>query len=138
MLSLSLVTPAKKLVTDVEVDEVFVPSVRGEIEILDGHAPLMSTLETGILRFKKTGETTVHSFAISWGYLEVSGNRVTVLAETAEASTEIDIARAQEAKTNAEKELGKADAEQRDFAKYQLKLERAITRIQVADKNTTH
>lgn len=136
MLSLSLVTPAKKLFTDLHVDQVFVPSYRGEINILEGHGPLMSTLSTGILRYKKPDDEKIYSFAISWGYLEISGDRVTVLAETAEAATEIDIARAQAAKDLAEKELSGINAEQKDFLKYQLKLERALTRLQVADKTS--
>lgn len=140
MLSLSLVTPAKKLFTDLEVEEVFVPSGRGELNILSNHAPLMATLASGVLRYRKAGESRLENFAISWGYFEVSENRVTILAETAEASSEIDLARAEQAKIAAEKALSKADTEQKDFRKYQLKLDRAIIRIQVAKdtSKTTH
>src|ERR1035437_5175254 len=105
MLKLSLVTPAKKLCTDLSVDEVFVPSHRGELNILEGHAPLVATLETGVLRYKVSGETQFNEFAISWGYLEISKDRVTVLDETAEAAKEIDVERARLAKTKAEQAL---------------------------------
>ena len=50
MFSLTLVTPEKKLLTDVEIEEIIVPAFRGELNILPGHAPLMSTLGIGLLR----------------------------------------------------------------------------------------
>jgi F-type H+-transporting ATPase subunit epsilon len=77
---------------------------------------------------------------ISWGYLEVSKDHVTVLAETAEAAEGIDIARAQLAQKKAEETLSKGDLEQHQFQKYQLKLERAMIRVQAAQKpnETTH
>lgn len=139
MISLSLVTPAKKLFTDLPVEEVFVPSSRGEINILDGHGPLMATLDTGILRYKKPGASKLEQFAISWGYLEISADRVTILAETAEAPHEIDVVRARLAKETAEKNLSlmqRPDAEQKDFEKYQLKLRRAMVRLLLADEST--
>lgn len=135
MLSLSLVSPAKKIFTDLEVEEVFIPSYRGELNILEGHGPLMATLETGVLKYRRPGETQLTPFAISWGYVEISNNRVTVLAETAEAAHEIDVARAQVAKEQAEQALLKPDAEQKDFLKFTLKLERSLVRLQVAQES---
>ncbi len=129
MLKLSLVTPSKKLLTDLVVEDLFVPAYRGELDILAGHAPLMSTLGTGVLRYKTQGSGSYEKVAISWGYLEVLHDRVTVLAETAETAGEIDLNRAREAKANAEKELLRADLEQHEFEKYQLKLNRSIVRI---------
>ncbi|MDZ4677311.1 MAG: F0F1 ATP synthase subunit epsilon [Oligoflexia bacterium] len=131
MLQLSLVTPSKKLLTDVEVESVFVPAHRGELNILEGHAPLMSTLETGILRYKLPNENKFNLVAISWGYLEVSKDRIAVLAETAETVEEIDVERARAALSKAEKALTSTDLEQGDFKKQQLKLQRAIIRTQL-------
>lgn len=142
MLKLSLVTPSKKLVTDLSVDEVFLPSYKGEINVLSGHGPLMSTLSTGVLKYRKSGEEKFEFFSISWGYLEISGDRVTVLAETAESALEIDLERAREAKAKAETALSRTDTEQKEFQKNLLKLERAMIRIQIAGKDeknqTTH
>lgn len=135
MLTLSLVTPAKKLFTDLQVEEVFVPSFKGELNILDGHGPLMATLSSGALRYRKPGEKEMEVFAISWGYLEISDNRVTVLAETAESATEIDIARAELAKQKAEQNLVRVDAQVEDFEKFQLKLDRALIRLEVAKQS---
>src|SRR5262245_37349157 len=97
MLKLNLVTPTKKLVTDLEVDEVFVPAYRGELNILPGHTALVTTLSTGILKYRAAGSSTVRPVAISWGYCEVFNEEVTVLAETAEMADEIDIQRAEDA-----------------------------------------
>jgi F-type H+-transporting ATPase subunit epsilon len=132
MLRLSLVTPSKKLLTDVEVESVFVPAYRGELNVLEGHAPLMSTLDTGILRYKLPSESKYTAVAISWGYLEVSKDRVTVLAETAETAEEIDLDRARTSKSKAEKALLSADLGQHDFQKQQLRLQRAVVRIGLA------
>jgi F-type H+-transporting ATPase subunit epsilon len=129
MLTLTLVTPGKKILTDAAIDEVFVPSFKGELNILEGHAPLMSTLETGVLRYKAKGTNQYETVVISWGYLEVLNDQVTVLAETAEQAGEIDIERAQAAKAKAEKILSQPDIEQNDLQKYNLKLQRSLVRI---------
>jgi len=140
MLKLSLVTPAKKILTDVAVSEVFIPTTTGEVNILEGHAPLMALLDVGVLRYKLSGQNQLEQVAISWGYLEVSKDQITVLAETAETAESIDLERAQEALKRAEKTLLGPDLEQEQFKKYQLKLERAMIRVQVAQKpnDTTH
>lgn len=140
MLTLSLVTPAKKILTDVEIGEVFVPTAQGELNILEGHASLMALLDVGVLRYKLAGKSTLEQVVISWGYLEVANNHVTVLAETAETVDMIDVGRAEEALKRAQKALLGADLEQHQFQKYQLKLERAMIRVQVGQKNneTSH
>jgi F-type H+-transporting ATPase subunit epsilon len=135
MLTLSLVTPSKKFLTDVEVEEIFVPAHRGELNILEGHAPLISMLDTGILKYRLKGETSHHAVALSWGYLEVSKDRVTVLAETAESPSSIDVERARSAKDKAEKALSGGDLEAEQFSKYQLKLQRAMLRLQLAQES---
>ncbi len=137
MFTLSLVTPAKKLLTDVGIEEVFVPTATGELNILVGHAPLMAVLDTGVLRYRLAGQTELKPVVISWGYLEISNDRVTVLAETAETPESIDITRAEEARKKAESALGSADLEQHQFQKYQLKLERAMIRVQVGKSTDT-
>ncbi len=139
MLTLSLVTPAKKILADVAIGEVFVPTVNGELNILEGHAPLMALLDVGVLRYKLQDQSDLEQVVISWGYLEVSKDHITVLAETAETVDMIDVGRAVEALKRAEKTLLGADLEQHQFQKYQAKLERAMVRVQVGQKsNDTH
>jgi F-type H+-transporting ATPase subunit epsilon len=89
MFKLYFATPDKKVVVDVELEDITLPAYKGELNILPGHAPLMTTLEAGILRYKlKNGESK--KMAISWGYCQVSAEGVTVLAETAVEADEID------------------------------------------------
>lgn len=132
MLRLNLVTPTKKLLTDLPIEEVFVPAFRGELNILTGHAALMTTLTTGVLRFRRSAESELEPVAISWGYLEVANDRVTVLAETAETAKEIDIERAREALKASEKALGSTDLNPEDVSRHQAKLQRAIIRLEIS------
>jgi len=67
MFKLNLVTPDKKIVTDQELDEVTLPAYAGELNILPGHAPLMTTLTAGALKYKLKGQES-EELAVSWGY----------------------------------------------------------------------
>ena len=138
MFQLTLVTPEKKLVAGEEIEEVFVPAYRGELNILPGHAPLMTTLSTGVLRYRLKGETTLHAVAISWGYAQVSPEGVNILAETAERSEEIDVKRVERSRSEAEQALAKPDIAPEDIEKYQNQLTRANVRSIVAGNNTSH
>lgn len=90
MFTLTVVTPEKKLLANQEIEEVFVPGFRGELNILPGHAPLMTTLRPGILRYRLKGESKIHAAAVSVGYAQVNPTGVNVLAETAERPDELD------------------------------------------------
>jgi len=92
-----------RLVFEGDVDMVIVPGTEGEMGILPNHAPLLSTLNYGILRVRSKGEE--EAFAIAGGVVEVQPEIVTVLADAAENVEEIDVARAEEAKTRAEEFL---------------------------------
>jgi len=137
VLKLNLVTPAKKLVTDLEIDEVFVPAYKGELNILPGHAALVTTLTTGILKYRTKGSGSLNHVAISWGYCEVFNEEVTVLAETAETADEIDTDRAQDALRRANQVLSGKDGMPEDIEKYQNKIDRSITRIEVAKSKSS-
>lgn len=137
MFTLNLVTPEKKLVAGAEIEEVFVPAYRGELNILPGHAPLMTTLSTGILRYRFKGESELHPVAISWGYCQVSPVGVNILAETAERPEEIDLARVNAARAKAAEKLALSDLNEEDLAKYQGKVERARIREEVASISKT-
>ena len=129
---LNIVTPSKRLVADGDLKEVFVPAHRGELNILPGHAPLVSTLTEGVLKYQLEGSSTLQAVAISWGYVEVTPNGVNILAETAESKTEIDLERAKQALKAAEDYLNKPDASPEDIEKYHRKRLRAEARIEVA------
>lgn len=105
MFVLNLVTPEKKLVTDLEIEEVLVPGFKGQLDILPGHAPLMTTLGSGVVKYRAKNETKYETVAVSWGYAEVHPEGVIVLAEVAEAAEEIDQARAAAGIKQAEEKL---------------------------------
>lgn len=138
MFLLNLVTPEKKLITDLEVDEVLVPAHRGQLGILPGHAPLMTTLSTGILKYRRKGASQLDTVVVSWGYCEVHPEGLVVLAETAESLEEIDQARAEEQLKQAKKMLLDPLLESDQIEMFQRKLERAQARLEALGLHTGH
>ena len=132
-LNLEVVTPRKLVVSD-EVDLCTVPGTEGVFGVMANHAPILSTLNIGQMHFNKDGNTV--KLAISGGFVEVSNNKMTVLAEAAEVSEEIDVERALRAKERAEKRIqeAKAGREDIDMARAMAAMARAMTRLKVAGK----
>ena len=130
-LILSIVTPEKQLVAE-EVDQVNAPGSEGDLGILYDHAPILTNLRSGQLSYEKDGETS--ALVVSGGYLVVSENRVTVLAETGEFLHEIDRERAERAHAEAEKLL-LTDLSEEEFVEAQKKLFRAIARLENLSNN---
>ena len=126
-LNLNVVTPEKQLVAE-EVDQVNAPGAEGDLGILFDHAPILTNLRPGQLSYEKDGETVV--MVVSGGFLEVSDNRVTVLAETSEFLSEIDRPRAEKSQTHAEELLSKPGLSEEEFIEAQKKLFRAIARLE--------
>jgi F-type H+-transporting ATPase subunit epsilon len=87
MLKLEIVTPEKRVV-NAEVDSVTVPTASGEAGIFPNHAPLISALKPGIITFSVKGAS--ERLVVSGGFIEVSGEKVAVLADSAETANEID------------------------------------------------
>ncbi len=137
MFVLNLVTPEKKITTDVEVEEVILPGERGQLTLLPGHAPLITTLGVGMVQYRLKGESQFTSAVVSWGYCEVNAHGVNVLAETAESIDEIDRDRAEAAVRKAQKMLTDPGLEANQVLKYQRKLKRALARIETLSQ-TSH
>ena len=114
-LQLDIVAPDKLLVRE-QVDQVQIPGKGGELGILPGHAPLITELTIGEIRYVQGGMS--HYLSVAWGFAEVLPNKVTILADTAERAEEINIARAQEAKARAEEALRQAGAGYSTMTKY--------------------
>ncbi|MBN2644522.1 MAG: F0F1 ATP synthase subunit epsilon [Desulfuromonadaceae bacterium] len=132
-LKLEMVTPYKKVLSE-EVDEIIAPGVVGELGLLPGHTPLLTTLKVGELTYRK-GSASFH-VAVNWGYVEVEEDAVTVLVETAEPADEIDLARAKAALGRAEEALKKLSTEDKEYRVMEAALERAMIRIQVAGRKS--
>jgi F-type H+-transporting ATPase subunit epsilon len=92
---LEIASPLRLLV-DEAVTEATIPGEQGMLGILPGHAPLLSELGTGELRYTLTNGQR-HFMAVHGGYLEISGNTARVAALNAEYANEIDVARAEAA-----------------------------------------
>jgi F-type H+-transporting ATPase subunit epsilon len=131
---LEIVTPEKHLFSG-DVDSVTVPANTGYLGILPGHAPLLAELGIGEIEYK-TGDQVEYLFC-SWGFLEVLPDRVVLLAQAAESGSDIDVKRAEEAKTRAEKMLESKSVDI-DFDRAQLALIRAITRLDAAKHRVSH
>jgi F-type H+-transporting ATPase subunit epsilon len=129
-LLLEIVTPDRRVVRE-EVDEVVCPGIEGEFGVLPGHTPFLTALKIGELSYRIGDQRKF--IAITWGYAEVDGDRVEILADMAETAEEIDLRRAEEAKAKAESRL-KGMPEEVEFEKAQVSLEKAVIRIQVAGK----
>ena len=105
MFKLNLLTPERKAVYDQEITEVTVPAHSGEMTILPGHSPMITTLGTGILKYKIKGVEKVHKAVLSWGYCEVVPGAVNVLAEFMQTPEEVVVADSQASMVAAEKKL---------------------------------
>jgi F-type H+-transporting ATPase subunit epsilon len=125
---LEIVTPEKQLFSG-PVDGITVPSTQGYLGILPGHAPLLAELGIGNISYKSGDQAEI--LACCWGFVEVLPERVVVLAQTAESASEIDVNRAEQAKSRAEKRLASKDPTT-DYARAQLALLRAISRLDAA------
>jgi F-type H+-transporting ATPase subunit epsilon len=130
-LDLTIVTPERAVVHE-EVDEVQIPGSSGYFGVLPGHAPLFSELKVGEVSYRQ-GERWSY-LVVAWGFVEVHSNQVRILAETAERAHEIDVERATRAKERAEQRIAKG-GEDIDYKRALIALERALIRIQVAERS---
>jgi F-type H+-transporting ATPase subunit epsilon len=131
-LLLEIVTP-EKLAFSGTIDEVTCPGSEGEFGVLRGHASLLSAIKFGELSYVKDGKRT--SYAVTTGYAEVTGSKVTVLVETAERADQIDVERARRAKEAAEQKLAKFAKEDPEYDRAKIALERAEVRLKIAGQH---
>ncbi len=126
-----VVTPDRKLLS-AEADVVVLPGVEGQFGVLYGHVPFLSALDIGEMYYRDGGKTEYLS--VSGGFAEVTGKKVTIVAEAAEMGREIDIERARRAMERAEKRLAAAKTENIDWARAEASLRRAMMRMKVAGR----
>ena len=132
-LHLEIVTPSRRVV-EVAVDEVRLPGVLGEMGVLPGHIPLLTSLVAGPLTY--FDGSTVVRYAVQGGFAEVLPDRVTVLATVAKAPADIDVATAKSNLQAAQEKLKDAAAEELDELTTVVRL--AETEIEVASGETVH
>jgi F-type H+-transporting ATPase subunit epsilon len=107
-LLLQAVTPERRVV-EAEADAVELPGAEGYLGILPGHTALVTLLKTGVLSFRRGGSR--QAYAVSAGLAEIADDRVSVLADSAQAAGDIDAAAAERERAEAEKQMGSASAE---------------------------
>lgn len=136
-IQLKIITP-ERIVLDTEVDEVSATAIDGQLTILGMHEPLITALSIDVLRYRFGKEE--HSAAITGGLLEVGEDPekplerriVTVLSDIAELDTEIDVARAEEARQKAEAEKMQK-TEGLDVKITEMAMSKAIARLRAAE-----
>jgi len=127
--TLEIVTP-RKVVFKGDVVSFSAPGVLGGFQVLYSHAPLLSELQIGEVKFVDANGKEAR-YATSGGFVEVKNNHVVMLAETAERSDEIDIERAKAAQARAQKRLSEKDA---DLDRASVALARAINRLRTVQR----
>ncbi|WP_404455835.1 F0F1 ATP synthase subunit epsilon [Virgibacillus necropolis] len=127
-LTVSVVTPDGPVMED-SFEMVSCKAEFGELGILPGHIPLVAPLSISAVRLKRGND--VERVAVSGGFLEVRPDKVTILAQSAETPTEIDVERAKESKTRAEQRL-QTKQNDIDFQRAELALKRAMNRLDIA------
>lgn len=127
---IQVVSPDRVFFED-DIDMLEVKTTEGEIGVLAGHIPLTSIIAPGVMRLidgSETKEAAVHD-----GFIEILPDKVIILAESCEWPEEIDINRAREAKTRAERRL-KGSEGQINEARAEFALRKALTRIELGEK----
>ena|SRR2546423_5922405 len=125
---LTVVTRERRII-DIQSDEVELPASDGEIGVLPGHTPLLTTLRVGTMRYHANGE--FHRIVISWGFAEILPDRVIVLAERGILPSEVDPNAAEAERLEAEKELAYLSSHDPEFAVVEGRLEEAVAMINV-------
>ena len=122
-LTMRVIAP-DRTVWDDQADEVILPSTTGQVGILTGHAPLLTALDTGVLRVRSKNKWT--PIALMGGFAEVEANEVTILVNGAERGDTINLEDARTAYTQAQADLEAADTG--DSKKAKIKATKAIKR----------
>jgi F-type H+-transporting ATPase subunit epsilon len=129
---LEIVTPEKRVV-DTAAEEVQIPGKNGYLGVLPGHAPLITELAVGEITYRSQAKE--EHLAVAWGFAEVLPDKVTILAETAERPSEIDVDRARKAKDRAEQRLTSGDTNV-DVDRALNAIQKAETRLDVAEQKS--
>ena len=127
--TLQIISPTR-IFFDEEVDMVEMRTTEGEIGVLAGHIPLTAIVEPGVVKIHQEGK--VREAALLDGFVEIRGNKVTVLAEACEWPENIDGKRANEARIRAERRLAEKNP-QTDIDRAEAALKRALVRLSLVD-----
>ncbi|HKM43300.1 MAG TPA: F0F1 ATP synthase subunit epsilon [Limnochordia bacterium] len=127
------VVTQERTVVLTEVEYVLLPGIDGSFGILAGHQPIMASLEIGLLEFGPLHGKR-RKIALGGGFSEMHGNKLTVMAHTAELAEDIDVLRARQAKGRAEERIANRQADL-DITRAQISLQKALLRLEIAGKD---
>lgn len=130
-LNLEIVTPSKAAFSG-EIKSITVPGIKGRFQVLKNHAPIISTLDIGMIKVDLL-DGKANYYSTAGGTIEVLDNKIIILADSIELISEIDEERALLAKQRAEQRLAEKNSEI-NIARAQAALSRAINRISVKEK----
>ena len=130
-MKLNLLTPDRKAVFDTQITSVTIPAYSGEMTIMAGHSPLITTLGTGLIKYKVAGEDTVKKAVISWGYCEVTPTAINVLAEFMQTKEEVVEDTAKKQIAESEQKLAKQNLTDDEFENTLNDIQKARTGLQL-------
>jgi F-type H+-transporting ATPase subunit epsilon len=130
-LNLEIIAPSKSVFKG-EIKSITVPGTKGRFQVLKNHAPIISTLEVGMIKVDLPNGNTNH-YSTADGTIEVLGNKVLVLVDSIELVSDIDEDRALKAKQRAEERLAEIHSTV-NAARAQAALARANNRLSVKEK----
>jgi len=128
-LKINILTPAGQVYSE-DITSCMIPGVEGQFQVLENHAALLSIVEIGPIKIVDANAKTIY-FATSGGMCEVIDNNINLVVESAELSSQIDVKRAEDAKSRAEKRISQK-SEDINIDRARLSLLRAANRLKVA------
>ena len=131
-MQLSIVTPERTLLEREDAEFALMPGAMGDLGVMPGHASLLSTLNVGEVMLRFGGDASKPMrVAVAGGFVHIMPEKVAIVSPVAELADEIDVTRAEAARTRAEERL-KAKAEEIDVSRAEAALARALNRLAVA------
>ena len=129
-IKIEVLQPNKVKIKD-EYDHVILPGTEGDFGVSEEHTPFITKMRPGILKLYKGNQE--ERYAIHDGFVTVENNVVRIVCETIEKEDEVDYARAEAAKSRAEKRLKSAE-EDIDFRRAEIALKKALVRIKITNR----
>jgi F-type H+-transporting ATPase subunit epsilon len=130
--TVDILTPSKIIAKNVPAESLLIPTTRGQINILENHTHLVTKLSTGVLSIFGGADYADRNFLVTIGVCKILENKIIIMANTSEESTDVDIERAKLALARAEEKLKHTDKlSTEEVEKYTRKVERAKLRIQL-------
>ena len=134
--TVDILTPSKIIAKAIPAESLLIPTVRGQINVLENHTHIITKLSTGVLTVFGGADYADRNFVVTDGVCKILENKITVLANTAEESTEVNVERAKLSLQNAEEKLKNTEGLSiEEVDEYVQKAERARLRIQLAEFN---